>query len=223
MMFGAGSHPVLDREIVGVVADVRRGVRDTDKVNLYYPFEQSKKLDSLMFYVRTAGDPGHIAPDIRRLVRTIDAGVPLGDLKPIDLRIRESIYSDRLIAMLAGAFGVLATLLAAIGLYGIVSYTVARRTSEIGIRMALGALPGDVLRMVLLEAGKMAGAGIAIGVAGAIALGRLIQSQLFGLQAANPAILAAAAGLLAAIALTAAFVPGWRASRIDPVSALKYE
>jgi ABC-type antimicrobial peptide transport system permease subunit len=117
----------------------------------------------------------------------------------------------------------LATLLAAIGLYGVVAYAVTRRTAEIGIRMALGALPGDVMIMVLVEAGKLALAGIVVGVAAALALSRLVQGQLFGVQSADPRILIGAATFLAAIAMGAAFLPGRRASRISPLQALKYE
>ncbi len=223
LMRGASNHPVLDHEIVGVAADSHVDVRKPPKETFFFPYAQWKKPERLTFYVRTAGDENRLAAEIRQVVRAADANVPAGNLTPMDVRIRETIYTDRLIALLSGAFGLLATLLAAIGLYGVVAYAVAQRTAEIGIRMALGAPPAGVLRMILWEAGRMAGAGIAIGLVAAIALSRLLESQLFGVQAADPAILAAAALLLAAIALVAAFVPGWRASRIDPISALKYE
>jgi len=135
----------------------------------------------------------------------------------------EGAERERLIAILAAAFGVLATLLAAIGLYGVMAYSVARRTGEIGVRMALGAVPADVLRLVLFGAVRLAAAGIVIGLAGALAAGRLIESQLFGIKAADPVIYGGAALLLALVALIAAGVPAWRAARIDPVVALKYE
>ncbi|MBZ5724479.1 MAG: ABC transporter permease [Acidobacteriia bacterium] len=223
LMMGSSNHPVLDHEIVGVAADSHVDVRKPPKETFFFPYAQWDKPDQLTYYVRTAGDESRLATDIRQVVRAADANVPTGTLTPMDVRIRESIYTDRLIALLSGAFGLLATLLAAIGLYGVVAYAVTQRTAEIGIRIALGAPPAGVLRMILLEAGRMAGAGIAIGVAAALAIGRLLESQLFGIQAANPSILAAAALLLAAVALVAALVPGWRASRIDPISALKYE
>jgi ABC-type antimicrobial peptide transport system permease subunit len=137
--------------------------------------------------------------------------------------IRESLYTERLIAILSAAFGILATLLAAIGLYGVIAYSVARRTGEIGVRMALGAMPANVLRLVLLGAARLAAVGIAIGLAAAFAGGRLIESQLFGIRASDPRVYLGAAVVLAVVALLAAGVPAWRAARIDPVSALKYE
>jgi len=157
------------------------------------------------------------------VTREADSDLPAVKIKTVELRIRESLYTERLIAILSASFGVLATLLAAIGLYGVMAYTVARRTGEIGVRMALGAVPGDVLRLVLLGAVRLAAAGIVIGLAAALAAGRLIESQLFGIKASDPLIYAGAAAVLAAVALIAAGLPAWRAARINPVSALKYE
>jgi len=223
MMFGGSDRPVLDREIVGLVPDTRSEVRTPSRETVYLPYAQWDKPERLVFYVRTAGDENRLSSDIRRVVREADPNVPVNAITPLDVKIRDSLYTERLIALLSEAFGVLATLLAAIGLYGVVAVTVARRTAEIGIRMALGAVPADVVRMVLKDAGGMAAAGIAIGVVGAFALGRLVESQLFGIQPADPLVLSGAAATLAAVALLAAFIPGWRASRIDPVRALKYE
>jgi predicted permease len=223
LMFGGGNHPVLDREIVGVAGDSRSSSREPAGETLYYPFTQWDNPAGMMFYVRSAGDAGALGPSIRAVARSADANVPIDEMNPITLRIEDSIYVERLLAMLSVAFGALATLLAALGLYGIVAYTVARRTPEIGLRMALGALPGAMLRMVMLESAKLALAGIAIGSVAALALSRLVQSQLFGVKAADPLILTCAAALLALVALGAALAPGLRAARIDPVSALKYE
>jgi putative ABC transport system permease protein len=144
-------------------------------------------------------------------------------MSPIVVRIEDSIYVERLLAMLSVAFGTLATLLAALGLYGIVAFTVARRTAEIGLRMALGAQPGEMLRMVVLESARLALTGIVIGSAAALALSKLVESQLFGVKAADPVILTCAAALLALVGLGAALAPGLRAARINPVVALKYE
>jgi len=223
MMNGESNHPVLNLEIVGVVADSHVDVRKSAKETWYFPYAQWDKPDRLQYYVRAAGDDTRLAGEIRQVLRAADPNVPMGELKPMDVWIAQTIYTERLIAMLSAAFGLLATLLAAIGLYGVVAFAVARRTAEIGVRMALGARPSEVLRMILLEAGRMAGLGIAIGLAAAFGLSRLVESQLFGIKAANPAIFACGAVLLAAVAVAAAFVPGWRASRIEPVSALKYE
>jgi predicted permease len=223
LMFGASSKPVLDREIVGVVADLRTDVRNPAKEALYFPYSQWDRPEHLTVYVRARGGEERIGTAIREAVRSLDPNLPVRDMKPVTVQIQESIYADRLIAILSVAFGALATLLAAIGLYGVVAYAVARRTPEIGVRMALGAVPAHVLRLVMLEAGRTAVAGIAIGLVCAFVLGRYVETQLFGVKASNPAVFAAAAALLAAVALLSAFVPGRRATRINPVSALKYE
>jgi predicted permease len=223
LQFGASTPPKLDREIVGVVADSRDDVRDPGKETIYSPYAQWDNPARIVFYVRTAGDPGRTIAALRQAVREADPNLPAVKIKTVEVRIRESLYTERLIAILSAAFGVLATLLAAIGLYGVMAYSVARRTGEIGVRMALGAVPADVLRLVLFGAVRLAAAGIVIGLAGALAAGRLIESQLFGIKAADPVIYGGAALLLALVALIAAGVPAWRAARIDPVVALKYE
>jgi predicted permease len=223
LMFGASNHPVLDREIVGVAADFRNDVRNPAKEALFMPYEQWDSPQGLMFYVRAAGSEERLAGAVRRLARSLDAGIPVRDVKPLDVEIGESIYADRLIAMLSLAFAAVATLLAVIGLYGVVAYGVSRRTPEIGVRIALGAVPGDVIRMVLLDAAQTVGIGIAAGLAAAFALTRYLQSQLFGVKGSDPLVLLGAACVLAVVAMGAALVPGRRASRIDPLAALKYE
>jgi predicted permease len=220
---GVGSHTVLDREIVGIVGDSRSNSREPAGEAFYYPFSQWDAPARLMFYVRSAGDASSLGPSIRAAARAVDANVPLYVMSPIVVRIEDSIYVERLLAMLSVAFGTLATLLAALGLYGIVAFTVARRTAEIGLRMALGAQPGEMLRMVVLESARLALTGIVIGSAAALALSKLVESQLFGVKAADPVILTCAAALLALVGLGAALAPGLRAARINPVVALKYE
>ncbi len=223
LMFGASDHPGFDRQIVGVVPDTHKGVRERPTQTIFYPYAQWPRPERLIFYVRTAGDESSLGPAIQRLVRSLDANVAVGDPRPMTLLISNSIYTDRLIAGLSAAFGILATLMAAIGLYGVIGYAVARRTSEIGLRMALGAVPGDVLRLVLGEAARMVIVGIVVGIAGGLALGRFAQSQLFGIQPADPILFASGVALIALVTLIAACLPAWRASRIDPVTALKYE
>ena len=223
LAIGSPKTTVLDREIVGIAADVQTNPRRAVGSEIYFPYTQRKEPASLAFYVRATGDETRLAAAIRRTVREADAGLPVPEIKPIELRIGESLYTTRLVAALSTAFGILATLLAAIGLYGVIAFAVARRTGEIGIRLALGALPADVVRMVLLDASRMVAAGVLVGLAAAFVLSRYIESQLFGIQAADLKVYAGAAGTLAAVAALAAFVPARRASRIDPVTALRYE
>ncbi len=223
LMFGASNRSVLDREIVGVVSNTRSDVRRPAGATLYYPYAQWDQPGQLTFYVRTGETGSRIATEIRRAVREADPNVPVRNLAPLADRVNESVYTDRLIALLAAAFGGLATLLAAIGLYGVLAYTVARRTAEMGIRMALGASPTRVLGMVLAGAGRLAAGGILLGLLGAATLGRFVESQLYGVKGIDPAILAGASVFLAAVAALAGAIPALRASRVEPASALKYE
>ena len=221
-MMGPGAATV-DREIVGVAADLRTNVRRPAASTIYFPYTQREKPARLVFYVRVTGDDTRVAASIRRVVREADAGLPVPEIKPVEVRIRESLYTSRLVAVLSTAFGILATVLAAIGLYGVIAFAVSRRTGEIGVRMALGASPAGVVRMVLLDASRMVAVGIAVGLAAAFVLSRYVESQLFGIPAADLVVYASAAGTLAAVGALAAFVPARRASRIDPISALRYE
>jgi ABC-type antimicrobial peptide transport system permease subunit len=141
----------------------------------------------------------------------------------MEAQLDQSLLNDRLVATLSAAFGALATLLAVIGLYGVMAFTVTRRTREIGVRMALGAVQGDVVWLVMREVLVLVGTGVVLGLAGAWGLGRLISSQLYGVTANDPVSIAAAASLLAAVALVAGYVPAWRATRVNPVLALRYE
>lgn len=222
-MPGANNHPVYNLEIVGVAADSRSDARAEVKPTYYFPYATWTKPDRLTFFVRTAGDRKDLPNAIRQTVRASDADLPVGEIQTAELSIRESLYTERLIAILAAAFGSLALLLAAIGLYGVMAYAVARRTGEIGVRMALGAMPAGVLGMVLKEACRLAFAGIALGWVAAFVLGRFVASELYSVRAADPTIYGAATAVLLAAAVFAALIPGWRAAHIDPVVALKYE
>jgi predicted permease len=221
-VLGTTEHPLF-AEIVGMVAECREDVRNRAAKAFYFPYEQRWGGDRMTFYLRTAADDQRIASQVRKVVRAADANVPVSNLNWMTVKVNGAIYSDRLIAVLALAFGVLATLLAAVGLYGVMAYAVVRRTAEIGVRLAMGARPSDVLRMVLKEAARLVAGGIVTGIACTFALSRLIASQLFGVKAYDLSIFSGAAAILAVVAMAAAFVPGWKASRIDPVSALKYD
>jgi predicted permease len=224
MAFGGGTHIVLDREIVGVVRNSKHGGLDEEvSPFVYQPYAQSETLERAAFFVRAARNENDLGPDIRSLLHTMDANLPVYDMGSMMVQIEDSIYRPRLIAILASAFGALATLLAAIGLYGVVAFNVARRTAEMGVRMALGAMPRDVLFLVLREVGVLVIAGLGIGLTAAWLTSRYVESQLFGVKANDPLVFAGAAVLLGLVALASGYVPARRASRIDPIRALRYE
>jgi ABC-type antimicrobial peptide transport system permease subunit len=160
---------------------------------------------------------------MRLLVRQADPGLPVTDMKTMRAQIHESLFVERIVAVLSAAFGLLATLLAAIGLYGVMSYAVSLRTREIGIRVALGAERRTVLLMVLKEVAVLALLGIALGLPSGYGLGRLVESQLFGLTARDPVTFVVATAVLVVSAALAGYVPAARATRVDPLVALRYE
>jgi len=160
---------------------------------------------------------------VRMLVRQADPGLPVTDMKTMRAQIHESLFVERIVAVLSAAFGLLATLLAAIGLYGVMSYAVSLRTREIGIRVALGAERRTVLVMVLKEVAVLAALGVAVGLPSAYGLGRLVESQLYGLTARDPLTFTLATAVLLTSAMLAGYVPAARATRVDPLVALRYE
>jgi predicted permease len=212
-------------QIVGICADTRYGSLREDPPPIFYrDFRQSPEIDwGMTFAVKTGTSRAAIAPSLRRAVASVDANLPLVDVRTQEEQIDELLMQEHIFADLTAGFGVLALVLACIGIYGLMAYAVSRRTNEIGIRMALGARSEQVLRMVLREALWMTTAGVLVGLGGALLLGKLIASLLYGLKAWDPLSLIAAASLLAVVALGASWVPARRAAAVDPGKALRAE
>jgi len=216
-----GTYPI---EVIGVVRDSRFAtLRDEVPRFVYTPYAQAEELNTMTFYLRVHPDAGGIPASVRQAVQRIDPNLPIFDMKSMEAQVDESLFVERLVASLSLLFGGLATVLAAVGLYGVMSYTVSRRTREIGIRMALGAARNSVLWMVLREVAVMAAAGIVLGLPIAIGVSRFVQSQLYGLSPTDPATLGLAAVILGGVAMFAGYVPARRATRVDPMLALRYE
>jgi predicted permease len=214
----------LDMEIIGVVKDIKyMSLRDEIPEQAYEPYLASRYAGGMTLYARTALDPNQLFSALRAKVRELDPNVPVYSMRTMDEQINNSLNTERLTASLSAAFGLLATLLAAIGLYGVMAYTVARRTREIGIRMALGAVQGKVIWMVMREVLVLVAIGIGGGLPLAFALMGLVRSQLYGLAPNDPSTLALAAAGLALVACAAGFFPARRASCVDPIKALRYE
>jgi putative ABC transport system permease protein len=213
-----------DTEIVGVVKDAHYSEVKQDPPKLYYmPWRQDKQLNQLSFYVRSALPADQIFPQIRHTMQAIDRDLPVQNLQTFETTIQNNIQSDRLVLKLAAAFAVLATALAMLGLYGVMANSVTRRTREIGIRMALGARPARIKAMVLRELLWILGLGLASGIPAALALARLTQSQLYQVQPYDLMVVAVAVAALCITAVVAGYIPARRASRVNPLIALRYE
>jgi putative ABC transport system permease protein len=223
-------HPTEDSEwltVVGVVEDIRqRKLTERLARTIYQPYQQMPMpffLSEMTFVVRTAGDPVAAAPAMRAVLHSVDPDLPVQSIATMDNLLATTTAEPRFQARLLTAFSMLALLLAAIGIYGVLAYSVAERTREIGIRMALGAARADVIGMVFWRTLALAGAGIVLGSAGAIAATRVLAKLLFQVTPTDAPTFIAVAGLLGAVALLAALLPAWRATRVDPVTALRYE
>jgi len=213
----------LDIQVVGVIPDVKYSdVKQTVPAIFYMPWRQGTHVGQMNFYARSSQAEALLRA-LPAVVKKIDPGLPMDGLKTMPQQIRENVSVDRLISVLSASFAVLATLLAAVGLYGVLAYSVAQRTREIGVRMALGADAGRVRAMVLRQMSGMMLVGGGIGLVGALGLGRAAQSLLYGLQGHDPVVFVLAALLLTLVALGAVYVPARRASLVDPVRALRYE
>ncbi|MBC8089511.1 MAG: ABC transporter permease [Phycisphaerae bacterium] len=214
----------MNIQIVGVVYDAHYSdVKDTVPALFYQPWLQSQRVGSMSFYVRTSLPMSQMLRAIPGVIKALDASLPVEELKTMPQQIRENVFLDRMISTMSATFAALATLLAGVGLYGVLAYTVAQRTREIGVRMALGADATRVKRMVLKQVGFMIAIGGVVGIAVAIAVGKAASSLLFGLKGNDPAVFIGASIVLALVALLAGYLPARRAASVHPMQALRYE
>ena len=226
MRLGPGQQATsFPMEIVGVVADTKHtGVKGQMPAIVYFPRRQGAGgIESMFYYVRSGTGPEALLATIPRVVAEIDPDAPVTNLKTMITTVQEGVYMDRLLSILSAGFAVLATLLAGIGLYGVLAYNVTQRTRELGLRLALGADPKRLRALVLKQVGVMALIGAGVGLVAALGIGRFAEALLFGLSARDPLVLGAAGAVIAVVVLGAAYLPARRASRISPMEALRYE
>jgi predicted permease len=211
-------------QIVGICADTRyANLRDDAPPQFFMPYVQQKNVGVLTYAIRTRLSPAELVPALRNVVQQADRDLPIIDIRTQQEQIDGNMQMERAFAALTSGFGVLALALACVGIYGIMAYTVANRRNEIGIRLALGAQPGQVRGMVLRESTGLAIVGIAAGVAAALALTRLVKTMLYGIQPYDPATMAAGVLILLAVALAASWIPARRAAGVQPMEALRHE
>jgi predicted permease len=231
--FGLGSDAVgkimgqgdsLNVQIVGLVKDAKyNSVKDAIPPLFFLPYKQDSTLGSVTFYVRSALPPQTLMPQVRHVMAMLDHNLPIEDFKSLPQQVKDNVYLDRMISTLSAAFAALATLLAAIGLYGVLAFSIVQRTKEIGVRMALGADARAILRMVLRQVAMMTLVGAAIGAVAAYGIGRGAASLLYQMKGQDPLVMIGSAVLLALVALAAGCLPALRAARVDPMQALHYE
>jgi len=226
MHIGFGTDPGRPTymEVIGVVKDIKyTNLRDEIPAQAYVPYLGDHFVGGMTVYVRTTSNASLLMNAVRAKVRELDPNLPIYDMRTTETQISNSLTTERMIASLTTVFGLLATVLATIGLYGVMAYTVAQRTREIGIRMALGAEQGNVVWMVMRDVLLLIAIGVGVGVPTALALTYVVRSQLYGLSAHDPQTLALATGALGLVAGAAGCIPALRASRLDPMVALRYE
>ena len=221
---GGGKGVKPDIVIVGVVKDAKHvSLREPVTRTVFFPYLQSPELHAMTFYVRTWQQPESAESTIRRAMQTLDANLVLDTFRTMDEQIDNNLTAERVIALLASGFGVLAALMAAVGLYGVLAYSTTQRTSEIGIRMALGATRGSVVRMVMFEVLWLAGISIAIALPVSLLLMSAVRSQLYGISSSDPLTLGLTIVVVTLVAIASAMLPARRASRVEPMKALRYE
>ncbi|HKR23419.1 MAG TPA: ABC transporter permease [Pyrinomonadaceae bacterium] len=219
-----GLEKTPDMTVVGVVKDAQYiDLRRNTRRHFYMPATQEKQLSNMTLHVKTSTDPQTVAESLRAELKALDPHLPLYNIKTLSTEIDESLTQERLVTSLSWTFGVLATLLTALGLYGVLTFSVARRTREIGIRVALGAQRSDVFRLIMIRGVVLVGIGVVIGLAASFAFARLMESLLFGVTPNNPWTLAVVSLGLIAVALLACYIPARRATKVDPLEALRYE
>ena len=219
-----GLDDVPDRTIVGVVKDALYiNLRENIRRHIYVPITQEKQLTGLTLHVKTTTEPQAVTEQLRAQLKAIDPHLPLYDIKTLSTEIDQSLVQERLVTWLSAAFGVLATLLTALGLYGVLTFSVARRTREIGIRVALGAQRRDVFRLIMIRGVILVGAGVVVGLGASFAFSRLIGSLLFGVEPNSVTTMVSVSAGLIVVALLACYLPARRATKVDPMVALRYE
>jgi predicted permease len=211
-------------EIIGIVANSKyMTLRDGEIPTVYLYALAVPEPGGMTLSIRTSGDPLAFAPAVRDRVQSVAVDVPVSESRTLSSQVERSLVRERLVARLLGAFAVLALVLASVGLYGVLGYSVARRTSEIGVRLALGATRGGVLRSVLRQSAIVVAIGSGAGVPATMLLSRPLAGLLYGVTASDPGVIAGAVGCLFLVAMAAAAVPAWRAARVDPLVALRHE